>query len=100
MGWTGFVDRCARSWSINQEGLFLLVQAATRARMIRQRTRTVEINNGLFYPTSFQVETYWAGLRAAVEAETALFYRDAAIRMADDPMAMWSNLAGMVVRRA
>ena len=96
MGWTAFVDRSGRAWSINQEGLFLLVQAVTRARLIRQRTRMIEINNGMFYPTSYQVETNWAGLRAAVEVETNIFYRDAAVRLADDPMAMWSNLAGML----
>jgi hypothetical protein len=61
-----FMDSRRRGWELDGDGLYAFLRAATRARLIRERTRLVEHRSGWLLPTTWYVETRWDGLRTAV----------------------------------
>lgn len=61
-----FMDSRRRGWELDGDGLYAFLRAATRARLIRERTRIVEHRAGWLLPTTWHVETRWDGLRTAV----------------------------------
>lgn len=95
MGWITFNDNRGETWEVNQEGVYLLLRASVRAHLIRQRTRVVEIDNGLLLPATYQVDTNWQGFRAEVDRDTATFYANAEQRTLMNAQDMFGNLVAM-----
>lgn len=83
-------------WVFNPDGIYLLMRAAVRAQIVRARSRVVTTNHGFLMPTTYCLETDWAGFRVEVERETTRYWANARQQISLNPRLMRGSLLGLI----
>jgi len=96
MPWQIIETRQEGRWVFNPDGIYLLIRAAVRAQIVRARSRVVTTDHGFLLPTTYCLETDWAGFRIEVERETARCWNDAQQQITLNPRLMRGTLLGLI----
>lgn len=98
MGWFIITDRQGERWAFNNDGLYLLMRTVVRASLIRARSRVVSTDHGFLMPTTYCLETNWAGFRPALEQETNRYWAEAEMHLRTAARTMKNNLVGLIAQ--
>lgn len=78
------------------DGMYMAIRSVVRANEIRSRTHIAETDQGWFFPTLYNVETRWAGLRQAVNSGSNTYWPEAEMRTRTDPSAFFQHFVAYV----
>lgn len=96
MPWQIVETRQEGRWVFNPDGIYLLIRAAVRAQIVRARSRVVTTDHGFLMPTTYCLETDWAGFRVQVERETTRYWNEARQQITLNPRTMRGSLLGLI----
>lgn len=98
MGWFIITDGQGERWAFNNDGLYLLMRTVVRANLIRARSRIVSTDHGFLMPTTYCLETTWAGFRPALEQETNRYWAEAEMHLRTAARSMKNNLVALIAQ--
>ncbi len=78
-------DDNGRRFVWDPDGMYIAIRSSLRNTLIRQRSRVVEHRTSMFMPTTWELETRWAGFRAALDQETNRFWPEAEMQVRTNP---------------
>ena len=92
----GVRDSRGGIWAFDPNVIYGITRAAVRTRLIRQRSRVITDNPGMFLPTTYHLETNWTGYRAELDVEAARYWAEAEMHLRSAPDNFYGTLVGLV----